>query len=109
MFFASPAWRPEWMGEALKRDFSRKYDPPSSPATVRYALVNWLVLLGGVFCFLLLGGGLTPSSKIASVLVVVLSVVSLPALVEGRSWAKAVEGARLLFTPLALIVIFVAR
>jgi hypothetical protein len=76
---------------------------------VRYALVNWLVLLGGVFCFLLLGGSLSWTSKIAALLTVVLSVVSLPALVEGRSWAKALEGARLLFTPLALIVIFVAR
>ena len=109
VFFASPAWRPEWMGEALKRDFSRKYDPSSSPGTVRYALANWIVLLGGVFCFLLWGGALSAPSQVAAVLVVLLSVVSLPSLVEGRSWAKALEGARLLFAPLALIVIFVAR
>ena len=109
VFFANPGWRPEWMGEALKRDFSRKYDPQGSPGTVRYALFNWLVLLGGVFCFLMWGGALTGTSKGAVVVVVVLSVVSLPALVEGRTWAKALEGARLLSLPLALALIAIVR
>ncbi|MDP1824026.1 MAG: sterol desaturase family protein [Archangium sp.] len=109
VFFASPGWRPAWMGEALKRDFSRKYDPQSSPATVRYALFNWLVLLGGVFAFLMWGAALSGTSKAAVVAIVVMSVLSLPSLVEGRSWAKALEGARLLSLPIALGIIAVVR
>ena len=109
VFFASPAWRPAWMGEALKRDFSRKYDPQGSPATVRYALFNWLLLLGGVFAFLMWGAALTATSKAAVVAIVLMSVLSLPSLVEGRSWAKALEGARLLSLPLALGLIAVVR
>lgn len=105
VFFASPAWRPAWMGEALKRDFSRKYDTTPSPALVRYALFNWVLLLGGVFCFLMWGAALSAPSKGAVVAVVVMSVLALPALLEGRSWAKALEGARLLFVPLALVLI----
>ena len=109
VFFASPAWRPAWMGEALKRDFSRKYDPPASPGTSRYALFNWVLVLGGVFCFLMWGAALSAPSKSAFVALVLLSVVSLPALVEGRSWARAMEGARLLFFPVALGLIAVLR
>jgi hypothetical protein len=109
VFFASPAWRPAWMGESLKRDFSRKYDPQGSPATVRYALFNWVLLLGGVFSFLMWGAALSGTSKSAAVVVVLLSVVSLPALVEGRTWAKALEGARLLCLPIALTLIVLVR
>jgi sterol desaturase/sphingolipid hydroxylase (fatty acid hydroxylase superfamily) len=108
VFFASPAWRPAWMGEAEKRDFSRKYDPKGSPALVRYALINWMVLLGSVFAFLMWGAALSATSKGAVVAVVLMSVASLPSLVEGRSWAKALEGARLLSLPIVLgLVVFV--
>ena len=72
-------------------------------------LVNWVVVLIGVFFFLLWGGALTAPSKLAAVALVVLSVVSLPSLVEGRSWAKALEGARILFAPLALGLIAIVR
>ena len=109
VFIKSPAWRPAWMGEAPRRDFSRKYDPNGSPSTVRYALANWAVLLIGVFFFLLWGGALTAPSKLAAVALVLISIVSLPSLVEGRSWAKALEGARILFAPLALGLIAIVR
>ncbi len=109
VFFASPAWGPAWMGEALKRDFSRKYDPTGSPSTIRYALFNWVLVLAGVFTFLMFGMPLSVASKTAVVALVLMSVVSLPSLVEGRSWARALEGARLLFIPLALALIAVLR
>lgn len=109
VFFASPAWRPEWMGEAAKRDFSRKYDPPVAPGTVRYALANWILMLVGVFCFLMWGGALSAASRGAVSMVIVLSVLALPSLVEGRSWARALEGARILSLPGLAVVLWLAR
>jgi len=97
------------MGEALKRDFSRKYDPTGSPGTVRYALFNWLLVLFGVFAFLMFGVTLAAASKGVVVALVLMSVLSLPSLVEGRSWARALEGARLLSIPLGLAFIAVVR
>lgn len=99
VFFASPAWRPAWMGEAEKRDVSRKYDPAASKGTQVYALINWVVLLAGVFAFLMWGAPLPTMTKALVVGVMVLSLASLPALIEGRSWAKPLELARLVTLP----------
>lgn len=94
LFVASPAWRPEWMGEVVKRDFARKYAPEASPAARRYALVQWLVLLGGVFAFLMWGRALPPLPFFAVTGLIVLSLASLPALAEGKAWARPLEVAR---------------
>jgi sterol desaturase/sphingolipid hydroxylase (fatty acid hydroxylase superfamily) len=99
VFLASPGWRPDWMGPAPKRDFATRYDPPTSPGVARYALVQWVLLLGGVFAFLMWGGPLAPETKAACVAVIVLSLASLPGLVEGRPWARAAEAARLVMLP----------
>jgi sterol desaturase/sphingolipid hydroxylase (fatty acid hydroxylase superfamily) len=108
VFFASPAWRPAWMGEAAKRDPATKYDPPVPKGLQRYALVNWLVLLGGVFAFLMWGGALPRSSQLALAAVLVLSLATLPGLVEGRPWARPLEGARLLAVPVVAAVVVLA-
>ncbi|MFO0600631.1 MAG: sterol desaturase family protein [Myxococcaceae bacterium] len=105
VFFASPAWRPEWMGSYVARDVTKKYDPRPSKAVARYALAQWIVLLGGVFCFLMWGGGLAAPVKAVTVLVLLLSLLTLPALVEGKSWAKALEGGRLLTLPFLAVLI----
>lgn len=109
VFFASPAWRPEWMGAYTARDIAKKYDPQPGKALGRYALVQFIVLLGGVFCFLMWGGALSPASKAMSVTVILMTLVSLPSLIEGRTWARALEGARLLALPALAVVLFVAR
>ena len=106
VFFASPAWRPAWMGEAPRRDVAVKYDPQATPGTVRYAMVNWVLLLTGVFVFLMWGAGLPSMTKALAVGVMLLSLVSLPSLIEGRSWAKPLELARVLTLPgLAVLLI----
>jgi hypothetical protein len=106
VFFASPAWRPAWMGEAEKRDVSRKYDPVASKSTQVWALVNWVLLLGGVFAFLMWGGALPAMTKALVVGVMVLSLLTLPALIEGKSWAKPVELARLVTLPGVAVVLW---
>ncbi len=99
VFFASPGWRPAWMGEAPRRDVGKKYDPQASPATHRYVLANWVLLLGGVFAFLMWGTSLPPLKQAVTVGVLVLGLLSLPALVEGRSWARPLELARVVTLP----------
>lgn len=94
VFFASPAWRPAWMGEAAKRDVTTKYGPEAPAGVRRYALAQWLVLLGGVFSFLMWGQGLAPAPYWAAVGLIALSLAALPALVEGKRWAKPLEAVR---------------
>jgi len=105
VFFASPAWRPEWMGVPEKRDPAVKYDPRASKPTLTYALVNWTLLLGGVFAFLMWGGALSSPTKAVCVLVMLLSLLTLPALVEGKAWARALEGGRMLTLPVMIALI----
>jgi sterol desaturase/sphingolipid hydroxylase (fatty acid hydroxylase superfamily) len=107
VFFASPAWRPAWMGEFEKRDFSRKYDVAVTPSMQRYIVAQWVLLLAGVFAFVMWGRALTMGSTVAVVALILGSIVSLPALVEGKPWARPLEAARLLTAPLvgALIVL----
>jgi hypothetical protein len=105
VFFASPAWRPEWMGPYEARDFSRKYDPRASKGTLRYAFINWCLLLGGVFVFLMWGGALSAPVRAACTCVMLLSLLTLPALIEGKSWARSLEGGRVLALPVLAVLI----
>lgn len=107
VFFASPGWRPEWMGVTEKRDPTVKYDPRASKPTLTYALVNWTLLLFGVFAFLMWGDALPTPTKAVCVLVIVLSLLTLPALVEGKAWARALEAGRMLTLPVLLGLIVV--
>lgn len=109
VFFASPAWRPEWMGTYVARDVTKKYDPQAPKGLTTYALVQWVLLLVGVFAFLMWGGGLSPASQAGVVVVVLMSLVALPSLIEGRTWAKALEGARLLALPALAVLLVVVR
>jgi sterol desaturase/sphingolipid hydroxylase (fatty acid hydroxylase superfamily) len=109
VFFASPAWRPAWMGEHEVRDLARKYDVPVSEGLKRYVLVQWVVLLVGVFCFLMWGAALSLVSLLAVSALVTLSIAALPGLVEGKAWAKPAEVARLLSAPGVAALVFIFR
>jgi alkylglycerol monooxygenase len=100
---ASPDWRPEWLGEGSSPPARVKYDPTGSTAARRYAFAQWLVLLGGVFAFFMGGGQLAAGPRWACVGLIALSLLTLPALVEGKGWARPLEAARLM-AALALAV-----
>ena len=104
VWFASPAWRPEWMGPYVARDVHQKYDPRASPKLAGWVLANWLLVLGGVFAFLMWGFGLSPTVKAGVVALILLSLVTLPALVEGRAWAKPLEVARWVSVPVVVLL-----
>ncbi len=103
LLWASPAWSPSWIGPIPKRDFAQKYDPKGSAVVARYVLVNWVLLIAAVFSFLMWGAALSFSSQSALLAVMVLSMVTLPALIEARPWAKPLELARLLSLPIAAV------
>jgi sterol desaturase/sphingolipid hydroxylase (fatty acid hydroxylase superfamily) len=109
VFFASPAWRPEWMGPFERRDPSRKYDPEASPAVRRYVLGNWVLLVVFVFCFVMWGAELSLATTLLVTGVAVLSLASLPALLEGRRWARPAEALRLALVPMLAWVLYVFR
>jgi hypothetical protein len=96
VFVASPAWRPEWMGETVKRDPAVKYEAPvGSPALTRYVFAQWLVVLGATFAFLMWGLGLPLGWQLVVATWLTVSVASLPGLLEQRRWARGLEVARL--------------
>jgi len=109
VLFASPAWHPAWMGDFPRRDPARKYDPVPSPGVRRYALWMWTALLVGVFCLLMWGQGLSGASLAAASACIVLSLATLPALVEGRPWARTAEGVRLASLPVLAAVLLLVR
>jgi sterol desaturase/sphingolipid hydroxylase (fatty acid hydroxylase superfamily) len=109
VFVASPAWRPAWMGGYEARDPATKYDPQVSPGVQRYALWQWGALLVGVTAFLFLGPRLSPGSLAAATALIALSLASLPALVEGRPWARSAEAARLALVPVVAVLLVVLR
>ena len=58
---------------------------------------------------IILNAALTRPVQAVCAMVVLLSIVTLPALVEGKSWAKALEGGRLLTLPLLVAVLLLGR
>lgn len=104
VWFASPAWREEWMGPYTARDHAVKYDPQPSQRTSSYVLANWFVVLGGVFIFLMWGSTLGTFGTLAVVALILASLMSLPALMEGRPWARGLEIARLIAVPIVAVV-----
>jgi sterol desaturase/sphingolipid hydroxylase (fatty acid hydroxylase superfamily) len=107
VFVGSPAWRPTWMGDALKRDFSRKYERPASRKVCRYALSQWVIVVLVVFAFILWGGELSWVSRVAVSGFVVHTLATIPALLEAKSWAKPLEAVRLVSVP-ALVTLLLA-
>jgi hypothetical protein len=109
VFVASPAWREEWMGPAERRDFAKKYDVEVSSARRRYVLAMWVLMLVGVFSFIMWGATLSAQSTAAVSVLIVLSLATLPGLIEAKAWAKPLEGARLLTVPLVALILFIYR
>ncbi len=94
VFFASPSWRPGWMGAAEERDPAVKYDVSASRPLERYVLGQWLVLLGLTFVFLRWGVATPLPWKLAFAAWIAVSATSIPGLLEGRNWAKPLEALR---------------
>lgn len=102
VYVASPAWRPQWMGEYEVRDLGRKYDVRASTRLSRYVLAQQVLLMTGVFAFIMWGGALPLTQRLALSSFVMVSIASLPALLENKRWALPTEVARLASVPVLL-------
>lgn len=94
VFFASPGWRPEWMGEASKRDPAVKYDVPAPRPLRRYVFWQFVVMLLATFAFLMFGLGLPLAWKLGAALWIAVSATALPGLLEAKAWARPLEVGR---------------
>lgn len=105
--FASPAWKPEGYevpdtSDALTRP---KYDRPVSGGMARYVFAQFVVVLGCAFAILLFHHSLDRTALVAASIAVLLSLVAIGALFEGKSWARAFEGARLAVGAVAIFAV----
>ncbi len=107
VFFASPAWRPEWMGSADKRDPAVKYDVEAPRPLRRYVFAQFVVMLLATFLFLTFGLGLPLPWKLAIAGWIGTSAGVLPALLEARPWARPLEVSRWIVVPIG-VGLFVA-
>jgi len=100
VFFARPGWRPDELGGAVapppvERGVDLPWDPPVPGRVAAWVFVHFALVLVATTLYLFrldsLGGGV----RIAGALAIVVSLVSLGALLEQRRWGAGLEAARL--------------
>ncbi|GAB3027901.1 sterol desaturase family protein [Oleiagrimonas citrea] len=94
-----PGWRPADVAArypkpafALGRPI---YDPPMSAALKVYGALQFLLLLGMALQFLMTQAQLSTPTLLAYFAYMALSLMLLGGVLEGRAWARGLEGARL--------------
>ncbi|GAA4799987.1 sterol desaturase family protein [Lysobacter hankyongensis] len=101
IWFAPPGWRPADLVERFPKDgfdIARvEYDPPLSRPMRAYALLHFLLLLALGVQFLTVAPSLGGPAKALFAVFVATGLVSLGALLEGRTWGFAIELLRLLW------------
>jgi sterol desaturase/sphingolipid hydroxylase (fatty acid hydroxylase superfamily) len=104
IWFAPPGWRPADVAERFPKggfDIARaEYDPPLSQPMRAYALLHFLLLLALGVHFLSVAPSLGGPAAGLFALFVATGLVSLGALLEGRTWGLAIELSRLLWLAL---------
>jgi sterol desaturase/sphingolipid hydroxylase (fatty acid hydroxylase superfamily) len=110
MFVKPPGWLPEELGgfqpaPPVDRASYRKFGPPLARGLGAYVLVQYVALLAIASAFLFLHARWPLVHQVAVGVFIVLSVVVLGALTEGRIWARPVEAARLLAGGLAVLLL----
>jgi sterol desaturase/sphingolipid hydroxylase (fatty acid hydroxylase superfamily) len=100
VFWKAPGWRPEDLGgfeAAPEVDAAsyRKYDPPAPRALRVYVFVQFVALNLVASAFLFQQATLSPLARTALAVLILVTVVSLGGLLDGRSWAAGAETFRL--------------
>jgi sterol desaturase/sphingolipid hydroxylase (fatty acid hydroxylase superfamily) len=106
-----PGWRPAELGgfrpaPEVDRERYRKFDTSVPPGLGAYLLVQFASILAGAIVLLRLQGDLPLATVGAGAGLVAVSLVSLGALLEGRTWAITVEAVRVV--ALTLVGLLVA-
>jgi alkylglycerol monooxygenase len=107
VLFASPAWKPDGYAAADTSDaLTRpKYDRPVSRRLAVYVFVQFVLVLGSAFAILLFHHAMAKTALVVASIAVLVSLVAIGALFEGKSWARALEGARLAFGAVAIFAV----
>jgi alkylglycerol monooxygenase len=97
--FASPAYRPEWVGptgplRGQPGTPEAKYEVQPGRARTAYVFTNFVLLVVGAFCLVMWGDDLPLAARITAVGLVLLSLATLGGLLEVRRWAPPLEAAR---------------
>jgi alkylglycerol monooxygenase len=97
--FASPAWRPEWVGHigALRGQPGTpetKYEVRPGQPRAAYVFVNFVLLVVGAFSLVMWGSELPIAARLAAVGLILLSLTTLGGLLELRRWALPLEAVR---------------
>lgn len=107
VLFASPAWKPDGYvasdtSDALTRP---KYERPISRRLAAYVFVNFVLVLLGAFAILLFHDSMAKTALVVAGAAVLASLGAFGALFEGKSWARAFEGARLALGAVAIFAV----
>jgi hypothetical protein len=106
VFFASPAWNGRGEQKYAADIHARpKYDVKATRKTRSYVFAQYILLLAATSALMFVHGKLTPMVLAACCAALAAGLVSMGALLEEKSWAKALEVARLAATVVAVILI----
>jgi alkylglycerol monooxygenase len=98
--FASPAWKPNGYVLPPARDLSKasyaKFSVYASTFTKRYVLAQYVVVATATFVVMAFGAQMDKSVLYLASASIVLGLASLGGLLEHKTWAPSLEGARIL-------------
>jgi alkylglycerol monooxygenase len=100
VWLKGPAWSPEGLPpkvipHGINRDTFVKHDPHSKPQITLYSGMILVSAVGLLFYLMVWGGALGLGISLLSTGALILSMVSIGALIEGRQWALRLELFRL--------------
>lgn len=95
-----PGWRPAYLGGPMKpqpvdRSHYHKFDTPAPALLNYYVLFQYLGVLGGASVFLFSADKMDVGLRYGVAALIMLSIASLGAMMEGRRWAAPAEVLRL--------------
>jgi sterol desaturase/sphingolipid hydroxylase (fatty acid hydroxylase superfamily) len=111
MFLGRPGWHPEELGgfqaaPEVEPASVRRFDFPVSRARRVYALVQFLVVLAAGAVFLFRQGTWDAPARLAATAAIVISLVVIGGLLEGRRWAMPAEVVRVVAGAATVVVGF---
>lgn len=109
-FFHRPGWRPAALGgpevpKEIDRTRYRKYDTQVPGVVMRYVAIQFIALIAATTGFLFGQQHLSQGQGIGAAIVIMVWVMSLGLLMEGRRWAVIVEALRIVALVVLLPVI----
>jgi sterol desaturase/sphingolipid hydroxylase (fatty acid hydroxylase superfamily) len=108
MFLKPPGWHPAELGGFLSAPEVDpghvKYDGTAAGGLAAYVFVQFLLVLGGTTALLFRQDALAVGPRAIFAAAIVVTLVALGGLLEGRRWAVPVEALRVLMIVLAAVV-----